>query len=43
MLKWSYWFGPNPYLLETDYFESLDIDEMADFNASTKLLGIDNV
>ena len=30
MLKWSYWFGPNPYLLETDYFESLDIDEMAD-------------
>ena len=43
MLKWSYWFGPNPYLLETDYFESLDIDEIADFNASTKLLAIENV
>jgi len=37
MLKWSYWFGPNPYLFEVTDYESVDVDTESDFNFAKKL------
>ena len=37
MLKWSYWFGPKPYLFEVTEYESVDVDTESDFNFAKKL------
>ena len=37
MLRWSYWFGPKPYLFNLSLTESVDIDEEEDFKFAQKL------
>lgn len=37
MHKWSYWFGPNPYLFEVSPLEAIDVDTKEDFKFAQKL------
>jgi len=37
MLKWSYWFGPKPYLFEVNNYQSVDVDTPKDFKFAHKL------
>lgn len=37
MLKWSYWFGPRPYLFEVSKIESVDVDTPELFQFARKL------
>ena len=42
MLKWSYWFGPKPYLFEVSPLESIDVDTQQDFELAQKLYTLTN-
>ena len=42
MLKWNYWFGPNPYLFKSTRTESIDIDTLSDFKFAQKIYNIEN-
>jgi len=37
MLKWSYWFGPKPFLFEVSTGEAVDVDTSEDFQFAKKL------
>lgn len=41
MSKWSYWFGPKPYLFEVSKIESVDVDTTEDFELAKKLYGVE--
>jgi CMP-N-acetylneuraminic acid synthetase len=38
MAKWKYWFGVRPYLFEVSSLESIDVDELDDFEAAQKII-----
>ena len=42
MLKWSYWFGRKPVLFKLNKIESIDIDEIQDFNLARKIYNYEN-
>lgn len=42
MIKWSYWFGPNPILFSVTELESIDVDYQEQFNLAKKLYKLKN-
>lgn len=40
MKKWSYWFGPKPYMFEVSRLESIDVDTLEDFEMAQNLIKV---
>jgi len=40
MQKWSYWFGPRPYLFAVSEMEAIDVDTKEDFQLAQKLYSL---